>query len=89
MTTDRLSVTSTWSGLSRLPTALEAIARWGDRRNTPEQLKWTALQAYCLTCREQATESVDWCLACSARFQPARTGVGTSSQWAGIRTLAA
>jgi DNA-binding HxlR family transcriptional regulator len=84
----RFQYRATDAGADTAP-ILQAVARWGARHNTPGTLQWTAMEVYCLTCGQQATESVDWCLTCSAPLEPAGTGWVRPSQWTGIRALAA
>jgi DNA-binding HxlR family transcriptional regulator len=87
-TRPRFEYRATGAGADTAP-ILQAIARWGDRHNTPDQLKWTALEVYCLTCGQQATKSADWCLTCNAPLEAARTGWVRPSQWTEVRHLAA
>jgi DNA-binding HxlR family transcriptional regulator len=67
---------------------LQALARWGDKHNTPPELEWTALRVYCRTCGTEATESVDWCVSCDAPLRPDSTAWTRPSQWEEARPLA-
>lgn len=55
----------TESGAATLP-ILHALAQWGDRHRTPDELRNTHLEVWCTTCGDAVRESVDWCVRCQA-----------------------